>query len=105
MNGLGLATISLAIVCCLGCNTIYIHRSRTDAGIVKNTKWHHNTALNLIEISDPGYVSQKCGKNWSVLRHERNILQSAIFVAPGPFYYGVWMGWIFYSPVEVGYTC
>ncbi len=38
------------------------------------TKWHHNVALSLVEISDPVHMKKVCPKGWKAVKTHQSFL-------------------------------
>ncbi len=79
-----------------GCSTIHFDNGVSTPAEEKYSEYHHLAGLDLVELSEPVDLKQRCtGKGWHSVKTERTLLNGVVSLITQPFY----------SPWEVNYTC
>jgi len=66
--------IVLLVVLICGCTTIHFDNGSDMGKNITKEKWHHNTALNLYELSDPINLKEECGSDkWVSVQTELSL--------------------------------
>ncbi len=78
------------------CSTIQFYNDKVEPSTETYNEYHHMAGLDLVEVSDPVDMKQKCnGKQWQFVKTERTFINGVVGVLTQPFY----------SPWEVSYGC
>jgi hypothetical protein len=78
-----------------GCMSIFFHNDGTESKDTQVDRFHHIVAFNLIELSDPVDLGDRCPNGWKTLKTERGPLAILISFFTQPFY----------GPMTTGVAC
>ena len=81
-----LALLAAFCVSGTGCMSIFFHNDGTENKDTQIDRPHHIVALNLIELSRPVNLGERCPNGWKTVKTERGPLAILISMVAQPFY-------------------
>jgi hypothetical protein len=89
-------TVGVMVITTSACSTIKFNNDKVEPSAETYNEYHHMAGLELVEVSDPVDMNQRCdGKQWQFVKTERTLVNGVVGVLTQPFY----------SPWEVSYGC